>query len=87
MKHRVVAKKKNMYVLLGLLALLLGSLAYLGSQRGSREGMTVEERKAARKANKDKKDTAAKKDKKKTAEAKKDKKDAKKAKKNEPAAV
>lgn len=49
MKHRVVAKKKNMYVLLGLLALLLGSLAYLGSQRGSREGIKVrteEEKKA-----------------------------------------
>ncbi len=39
MKHRVTAKGKNMYVLLGLLALLLGSLAYLGSQRGSREGL------------------------------------------------
>ena len=54
MKHRVAAKGKNMYVLLGLLALLLGSLAYLGSQRGSREGINVrteEEKKANKEKN------------------------------------
>ena len=54
MKHRVAAKGKNMYVLLGLLALLLGSLAYLGSQRGSREGLepAAKADAAAKKANK-----------------------------------
>ena len=39
MKHRVAAKGKNMYVIVGLLALLLGSLAYLATQSGTREGM------------------------------------------------
>ena len=39
MKHRVAAKGKNMYVILGLVALLLGSLIYLGLQKDTREGM------------------------------------------------
>lgn len=39
MKHRVAAKGKNMYVIVGLLTLLLGSLAYLATQSGTREGM------------------------------------------------
>ena len=43
MKHRVAAKGKNMYVILGLVALLLGSLVYLGMQKDTREGMTDDE--------------------------------------------
>jgi hypothetical protein len=43
MKHRVSAKGKNMYVILGLVALLLGSLVYLGLQKDTREGMEDEE--------------------------------------------
>ena len=43
MKHRVAAKGKNMYVILGLVALLLGSLIYLGLQKDTREGMEGEE--------------------------------------------
>ena len=43
MKHRVAAKGKNMYIILGLVALLLGSLVYLGMQKDTREGMTDDE--------------------------------------------
>lgn len=43
MKHRVAAKGKNMYIILGLVALLLGSLVYLGMQKDTREGMEDEE--------------------------------------------
>ena len=39
MKRRVAAKGKSMYVIFGLLAILLGSLAYLALQKGSREGL------------------------------------------------
>ena len=40
MKKRVSPKgKKNIYIILGLLAVLLGSLVYFAFQRGTREGM------------------------------------------------
>jgi hypothetical protein len=42
MKKRYSAKgKKNIYVILGLLAVLLGSLAYLAFQKGTREGLEI----------------------------------------------
>lgn len=43
MKRRAAAKGKSMYVIFGLLAILLGSLAYLALQKGNREGLKVEE--------------------------------------------
>jgi hypothetical protein len=44
MKKRYSAKgKKNIYVILGLLAVLLGSLAYLAFQKGTREGLEIKE--------------------------------------------
>ena len=39
MKRRAAVKGKSMYVIFGLLSILLGSLAYLALQKGSREGL------------------------------------------------
>ena len=46
MKRRAAAKGKSMYVIFGLLAILLGSLAYLALQKGSREGLEEKKGKA-----------------------------------------
>ena len=43
MKKRGTPKgKKNVYIILGLLAVLLGSLVYFAFQRGTREGMETD---------------------------------------------
>ena len=40
-KRSVAVKRKNIYVILGLLAVLVGSLAYLALQKKTREGFEV----------------------------------------------
>jgi len=42
-KRSSIKGKKNIYVILGLLAVLLGSLAYLAFQKGTREGLEIKE--------------------------------------------
>ena len=46
MKRRAAAKGKSMYVIFGLLAILIGSLAYLALQKGNREGLEEKKGKA-----------------------------------------